>query len=708
MRRRELAAAVLVLLAAAPAARAQTVSGQLFEDRNANGVRDPNEPALPGLTVGLHGKDSGGSPFDLSDTTAADGTWSLSPGDGCYLIDLPEPAGWRLTPPRFDLYPSSMPPYIHPVGLPRFGALGQGVARLRSGGPYVYASMGDSIAWNFNVCGYTSSFWYSSQVMGRMACTSPGATLTLDKAAVKGEHTDDLLVNDTNDDNNVFRMMAVQPDLITLSMIGNDLLDVDVSGTPTQSAVNLAVSEILDSRRNLQEALSVLVSEVPGADISLNTLYDNLAYNCPTTASSPFHRQWLPIVGQILRDLAWGQTRRLDVNEAAADFGQQALDGSCSGFSGQICRDIFNFDDIHPTNDGYSLMREKVWEGIGGVSLGSGDALKRSSIPDVDYGLLRRVRRLEPTTWEVRNGGAVSTPQAALDLNDGGATASITLGTGTEEVRFGGFPDWYDEIQIVKVIAGVRYKTSGTVTDDFYRIEASVTGQFQAPAGHNFSTTSWNFYTPIVGGGGPNQPPGNADYPTEALLALPNVPSLREVSATLSKDPVVNAAGNGYDWPPLTRQDLATTQIRVVSAPVAGTAGNDAYTVDLDGAYLDLYGWEKPRPPEITGVDARMVTGGTLEISFDEAPGAQRYNLYAGSLPLPGGYDHGSGAPAGPFCDEPTTAAGSGRLAFQIPAAAQPAGSAYFLVTDHVDDVESPAGHDSAGLEIDRSQSICP
>ena len=37
----------------------------------------------------------------------------------------------------------------------------------------------------------------------------------------------------------------------------------------------------------------------------------------------------------------------------------------------------------------------------------------------------------------------------------------------------------------------------------------------------------------------------------------------------------------------------------------------------------------------------------------------------------------------------------------------QPAGSAYFLLTGHVDDVESPAGTAGDGTEIDRSQSVC-
>jgi len=92
------------------------------------------------------------------------------------------------------------------------------------------------------------------------------------------------------------------------------------------------------------------------------------------------------------------------------------------------------------------------------------------------------------------------------------------------------------------VIAGVRYRTMGTVTDDFYRIEASVTGQFRPPVGHDYTPADWNYFTPIVGGGGPNQPPSNADFPNESLLVLRTSPRIAEVSATLTKtDPSTSA-----------------------------------------------------------------------------------------------------------------------------------------------------------------------
>jgi hypothetical protein len=268
-----------------------------------------------------------------------------------------------------------------------------------------------------------------------------------------------------------------------------------------------------------------------------------------------------------------------------------------------------------------------------------------------------------------------------------------------------GFPDWYDEIEIVRVLAGVRYRTTGTVGDDVYRIEASVNDQFRAPAGHVYTPTSWNFFTPIVGAGGPNQPPLNADFPAAKVLVRPNVASYREVSATLTKNPTLAPGAGEYTWPAIAHADLATTTFRVAAAPVAGTPGNDAYQVQLDAAWLDLYGYEKPRPPEVSDLRLTRLADGTLEASFQPLAGAQRYNIYAGQLDTlrAGGLDHGSSA----VCAGPTSDAGGGRLKASISAGQQPAGATYWLVTAHVDGVESPSATRTGGLELDRAQSTC-
>ncbi len=691
---------------------AQTVSGTIFEDRNGNGIHDAGEPLLEGVGVNLFGSPDAGGTWDQSTATGPDGAWSFAPGDGCYVMAVDPGADFRPVNPRSDLYPEGGAPFPFPVVQPRFGLMENGVTALKAGA-FRYAALGDSIGWNFNFCGYTSEFWYSRQIRDRLQCTAPVATVDLDENAVKGEHTDDLLVDDgASDGNNVFSVIARQPQKVTISIIGNDLLGVDPAGAPSQAEINRAVAEVLDSRQNLQETLSVMISEVPGVDIALNTLYDNLSYGCyDGIATSAFHRTWVPIMNQVLRDLAWGQIRPVAVSEVAAEFAIEDLDGnppgSCTGFDRMICRDLFQFDQIHPTNDGYRIIREKVWESSGGVLLGTSDAASRSALSDVDFGMLRRVRRIYPTRWQVLGGAQVALPEAAFSDSDAGIPAAITLGAGQEEFVLSGFPDWFDEIQIVRVVSGVRYRTTGTVADDFYRMESSVSGVFRAPPGHPFTPLDWNFYTPIVGGGGPNAPATNADYPNAELLALPDVGTWRDVSATLTKNPVQNAGSTQYDWPALTHAELATTAIRVASAPVAGTVGNDGYSVELDAAWLDLYGYEKARPQEITGVRLGKGATGELEIEFDALAGSQRYNLYFGRLGALPDYDHGTAAQVAPDCDAGPANIGGGRLQMVVAPAGQPGSDAYFLVTAHVDDVESPSGTDSDGGEIDRSQSDC-
>jgi lysophospholipase L1-like esterase len=650
-----------------------------------------------------------GGAFDQTVASAADGTFSLAPGNGCFLLNATDPPGWRQSLVRWDSVIDTTPGYTHPVGFSRFAKFDQAITGLKAGS-LRYTAMGDSISTNLNLCTFPESFAYSRRIRERLACVAPGASVTLDEAGVSGQRTDDLLVDDTADNNNVFRVMALNPPpkLITLSMIGNDLRDVDITGIPSQAQINRAIEEILDSRQNLQEVLGAFTSQFPGVDISVNTLYDNLAYNCYSADSSAFHRQWLPIVNRILRDLAWGQVRRASVNEVAADFAHEDQNVACTGFDQMICRDFFQLDNIHPTVDGYSIIREKLWEAGGGVNLGPKDTLSRTTMPGANYGYIRKLRRLLPGQSATSNGATVGNAAAARDDADGGATASIQLGLGQQEFRVSAFPDWYDEDQIVRVVAGVRYRTSGTVTDDFYRIEASPTGTFRPPAGYAYTTTNWNFYTPLVGGGGPNQPASNADFPTAKVLAVPNVASLREVSSTLSKNPTIAGGAGEYAWPALTRADLATASVRVVAAPVAGTAG-DSYQVELDAAWLDIYGWQKPRPSEVAAVSATRLGDGTVEASFDPLPAAQRYNLYWGRLDTlrAAAYDHGVGAPVTALCAATTVAAGGGRLKIVVAPGAQPGGDSYFLVTGHVDDVESPSGFRSGAVEIDRSQSIC-
>jgi len=136
---------------------------------------DPEEPALEGVTVGLYGSPDAGGAVDSSVTTGADGLFQFSPGDGCYLLSATDPDGWRPSRTREDGYVNGTAPFAQPVGQPRFSKLDQVAANLQ-GGALRLTAMGDSIAWNFNICGYPESFWYSKQLRTRLACLTSWST----------------------------------------------------------------------------------------------------------------------------------------------------------------------------------------------------------------------------------------------------------------------------------------------------------------------------------------------------------------------------------------------------------------------------------------------------------------------------------------------------------------------------------------------------
>ena len=110
------------------AASAQSVSGSAYEDRNGNGQKDAGEPALPGVSIELFGTRDAGGAFDQSMSTAADGSYSLAPGNGCFLLRPADPAGWRGSFARFDGTIDTTPGYTHPVGYPRLAKIDQGIA----------------------------------------------------------------------------------------------------------------------------------------------------------------------------------------------------------------------------------------------------------------------------------------------------------------------------------------------------------------------------------------------------------------------------------------------------------------------------------------------------------------------------------------------------------------------------------------------------
>jgi hypothetical protein len=687
------------------------VSGVVFEDRDADGLQGPGEPGLDGVSVLLLGTTSLGAPVDLSVLTGPDGSFSFSPGDGTYVVEVVDPEGYRPTSTRSDSLSQGSAGFEHPVGLPRHAAH-LGAAGALRGGDLDLVAMGDSIAVNFNfLCAAQGDYWYSLRVGDRLQDAAPAASVGVQGAAVKGEHSDDLLVDDSNDLNNVFRVMDLTdpPELVTLSIIGNDLLNDDPPSGAGQPEENRAAAEVIDSRQNIQEYLATLTTALPEAGLVVHTLYDNLAWRCGPGDTTSFHVEWMPVINQMMRDLTFGQARPAAVAETAEEYAHLDLLDQCDGFEDLICRDLFGFDNIHPRDTGYEVHREKVWEAVGGVQLGSSHPLQRTSAEGLGFGYLPLRLRLLGTVTETLGGAGAVDPEAALDDEDGDAAAQVSLGGAAGEFRVSGFPDWYDEVEVVKVLAGVRYGTTGTVGADTYRFEASRDGVFRPAPGHPYAPTDWDFFTPIVGGGGPNAPAADPDYPDARTLALPDVAGLRTASATLTRNPVPSPGGDSLIWPPLSWQELGESVIRLAAAPEPGGGGTFGYQVRLESAFLEVYGNLKERPGEVLALLLSKDGEGGLLLEVDELAGAQRYNLYAGSLAAlaGGGGDHG-GAVAGPWCDADTDPAGAGRLGLGLAAGEVPSGSLYFLVTAHVDDVESPTGYaDPGGDERDRSQSTC-
>jgi hypothetical protein len=78
-----------------------TNGGLKFEDLNGNGVRDPEEPGLPGWTIRLTGTDGGGNAVEMTATTGSDGSYSFSVPPGTYTVyeTLPD-ATWKQSFPR--------------------------------------------------------------------------------------------------------------------------------------------------------------------------------------------------------------------------------------------------------------------------------------------------------------------------------------------------------------------------------------------------------------------------------------------------------------------------------------------------------------------------------------------------------------------------------------------------------------------------------
>lgn len=75
--------------------RAASLAGSVFEDANGNGVSDPGEPGIPGVTITVAGTDDFGQPVSESTTTTAAGGWTVEDlRPGTYSVTETQPPGY--------------------------------------------------------------------------------------------------------------------------------------------------------------------------------------------------------------------------------------------------------------------------------------------------------------------------------------------------------------------------------------------------------------------------------------------------------------------------------------------------------------------------------------------------------------------------------------------------------------------------------------
>ncbi len=634
-------AAPLFFVVAAARAPAQAIDGTLFHDVDRDGVRDPGEPALPGIAVTLYGEDGN---FDQTVASGADGRFSFAATAGLqYVLDVAPGAAWRLSFQDLGADPDPIPAW--PQGRRRPGFAEGLVARLRAstpGSPLVHVALGDSIGYGFNLCDSPG---------GKNDYVTPLTTVKLDRAGSAtlqklpelGYETADLL--NPAQPGTIYDAIAAGAQLVTLSIGGNDFLADD--GNHAATAANLVAA-----RQNLQELLSTLESELPDAAIVLNTVYDN------ESGLDAFHNEWAGVWNQALRDVTWGQRRRVAIAEVWPDYEHEdPATGTLLGEDDLICS-FFGLDKIHPKKRGYDLHEEKVWQGIGGVTA----AVAATETRDLGF-VQRLASRFATVATDV--GGGASNLSDALVEDDVGAV----IPAGASEVRLSGF-DATPSGLLSQVVVKARYRTVAPSTDDDYRFEASVDGSFAAPGA---TSSTWNTRVPIVGGAGNGAP----------VLASRDQGFWRDVSALVTKGAPEDGA------PTLAWGDLANLAVRLVGLPV-GAADN--YVIEWDAVELELWGV----PPYVLLERGAPVIGTTIELDTTGTQGADVWlwvSAAPASFPFPPFGQFGIDLGAAVLLDRGLIGANGARtLAVDIPADPTLIGLTGWLQSLVVDSYKPKAG----------------
>jgi hypothetical protein len=577
-----------LLLSAAVSLEAASIGGIVFEDRDRDGIFDPGESPLRNARVQLLGLD--GTVF-LRVRTELDGSWLFSGlADGDYVVSI-EPRGFRHSLPDPTAVPAPIPDF--PFGSPRYSSIENLVTLLRTGGGFEHVGLGDSIGFGFNVCGsLLGEDGYFEPTSSRLAGAA-APPLTADKQSIPGHETSDLLDPGISSDfpftnNDIFYAVDNSADWVSISIGGNDFLGAEDGGDPEVAAA------LVTARRNLQEILSSLVSELPEAAIELNTVYDN------EEGADGLHNVWVPIWNQVVREAAWAQERPVRLAEIYPEYRHDA-GGALLGEPGLICNDFLGLDGIHPTNSGYDVHEQKLWQSIGGISLSGADRL------DVVIGYQRPRRLLSPLEFEETAGDTIN-PEDALDSDDQGALVPSDNAEFRVEVFLNNPPG---ALELQHAILKVRYRTTGAPIDDFYRFEASLDGSFTPPGS---TPTTWNTILPIVGA------TGNSG---SEILAYPDQPGFRTVAAPLYVGAPTSNNGT-LDW-----TDLQSLSVRLVTTAV-GTP--DGFSVEWDAAWVEAFAG----PAGATRSAGREVVAETTAIHPISRPREETSQLLAelDSIPL--------------------------------------------------------------------------